>query len=151
MNNKLFFLLLLFLFFKLNFYAQGNIAKPVFRDSAQALFSAAISESRLIPPKDEHKIYNPRNRGINKVVPGKGYPKGVDAALQSKKGSIPSKAPILNFDAVRTRSTPSDPTGVAGLNHYLNAWNSAFSIYDKEGNLLMPPASLAHTLCLLIA
>ncbi len=143
MNNKLFFLLLLFLFFKLNFYAQGNIAKPVFRDSAQALFSAAISESRLIPPKDEHKIYNPRNRGINKVVPGKGYPKGVDAALQSKKGSIPSKAPILNFDAVRTRSTPSDPTGVAGLNHYLNAWNSAFSIYDKEGNLLMPPASLA--------
>ena len=77
------------------------------------------------------------------MVPGKGYPKGVDAALQSKKGEIPSRAPILNFDAVTTRSTPSDPTGVAGLNHYLNAWNSAFSIYDKEGNLLMPPVSLA--------
>ncbi|MCL6218770.1 GEVED domain-containing protein [Zunongwangia pacifica] len=143
MNNKLFFLLLLFCFFKLNFYAQKDIARPVFRDSAQAFFSGPITESRLVPPKDEHKIYNPRNRGINKVVPGKGYPKGVDAALQSKKGEIPSRAPILNFDAVTTRSTPSDPTGVAGLNHYLNAWNSAFSIYDKEGNLLMPPVSLA--------
>ena len=143
MNSKLLYFLLIFSFFTLNFYAQKDIAKPVFKDSAQAIFSEAISESSLVPPKDEHKIYNPRNRGINKVVPGKGYPKGVDAALQSKKGKIPSRAPILNFDAVTTRSTPSDPTGVAGLNHYLNAWNSAFSIYDKEGNLLMPPASLA--------
>ncbi|MFC6857876.1 GEVED domain-containing protein [Zunongwangia atlantica] len=143
MNNKLLLLFFVFFFIKFNSFAQKDVAKPVFRDSAQAIFSEAISESRLVPPKDEHKIYNPRNRGINKVVPGKGYPKGVDAALQSKKGEIPSRAPILNFDAVTTRSTPSDPTGVAGLNHYLNAWNSAFSIYDKEGNLLMPPASLA--------
>ncbi|MDN3595668.1 GEVED domain-containing protein [Zunongwangia endophytica] len=142
--NKNFYLLLLFCFyFQINSFAQKDIAKPVFRDSAQAIFSSSISESRLVPPKDEHKLYNPRNRGINKVIPGKGYPKGIDPALQSKKGAVPSRLPSLSFDGVTTRSTPSDPTGVAGLNHYLNAWNSAFSIYDKEGNILMQPASLA--------
>ncbi|WBL25439.1 GEVED domain-containing protein [Zunongwangia sp. HGR-M22] len=143
MNKKLFLLLIFCTFFQIQSFAQKDIAKPVFRDSAQAIFSSSISESRLVPPKNEHKIYNPRNRGINKVIPGKGYPKGVDPALQSKKGLVPSRLPSLSFDAVTTRSTPSDPTGVAGLNHYLNAWNSAFSIYDKEGNILMQPASLA--------
>ena len=122
-----------------------EISGPVFIDSARSIPTASFSSKkfRMVPPEDEFKIYNPRNRGINKVVPGKGLPKNKSALTQEKMGKVPGKSPIISFDAVTSRSTPTDPTGVAGPNHYLNAWNSAFSIFDKSGNRITPPASLS--------
>ena len=38
---------------------------------------------------------------------------------------------------------PSDPTGAVGPHHYIAGWNSAFKIFDKEGNALMEEASLS--------
>ncbi|WP_417884818.1 GEVED domain-containing protein [Zunongwangia sp.] len=140
-NNYLIFTFLLVISF--TSFAQKDILKPTFLDSAQAIQSAPLSISNLTIPETDFKLYNPRNRGINKIVPGKGLPKYKDPAIQLQKGMLPSKAPSVSFDAVRSRSTPTDPTGVAGRNHYLNAWNSAFSIYDKQGNLLLGPTSLA--------
>lgn len=122
---------------------EKEISGPVYIDSAKAVISSPLSKRKLIPPSTEYKLVNPRNRGINKVVPGKGLPKTTDAALQKKMGKIPGKAPEMSFVAAVTRSTPSDPTGAAGPNHYVNAWNSAFSIFDKSGNRIVPPASLA--------
>lgn len=121
-----------------------ELAKPVFMGSSQSLHTGALSEKDLLPPTGEiTKIYNPRNRGSNKVVPGKGYPKTEDAAWQKQPGEIDSKKPILSYDAATSGSTPSDPTGAIGPNHYVNAWNTSFAIYDKEGNVLSPPAALA--------
>lgn len=122
---------------------QREVAGPVYIDSAKAVSSSSLSKRKLIAPSTEYKLVNPRNRGINKVVPGKGLPKTTDAALQEKMGELPGKAPLLSFVAAVTRSTPSDPTGAAGPNHYVNAWNSAFSVFDKSGNQIIPPASLA--------
>ncbi len=122
---------------------QRETAGPVYIDSARAVPTSSFSKRKLIPPSREFKIYNPRNRGINKVVPGKGLPAGKDATVQSKMGEITSKAPELTFEAASSQSTPTDPTGVAGPNHYLNAWNSAFSVFDKNGNQISQPASLA--------
>ncbi|MFN4761871.1 GEVED domain-containing protein [Gillisia sp. Q332] len=137
------FTILLFLF-SLQITAQKReISGPVYIDSAQAIPVSAISKRQLIAPSTEFKVVNPRNRGINKVVPGKGLPKTRDAALQEKMGEVPGKAPIFSFDAVTSRSTPTDPTGAAGPNHYVNGWNSAFSIFDKSGNRIVPPASLS--------
>ncbi|MCP9198965.1 T9SS type A sorting domain-containing protein [Gramella sp. GC03-9] len=140
-------ILLLYIFsliFHLNVFAQNKEkAGPVFIDSAMAVPSNSLSKSKLVPPSTAFKLYNPRNRGINRIVPGKGLPKTEDPALQKKMGDIQGRSPILNFDAVVSRATPTDPTGVAGPDHYLNAWNSAFSIWDKEGNQIVPPASLA--------
>lgn len=122
---------------------QREVAGPVYVDSASAVAVSSLSKKELIPPSTEYKLVNPRNRGINKVVPGKGLPKTMDQTRQAEPGEIPSKATILSFDAASSQSTPTDPTGAAGPNHYVNAWNSAFSIYDKNGNQLSPPASLA--------
>ena len=144
MMKKLLFLFTFSLLFHLNFFGQKQEkAGPVYVDSANAVMSGSLSKARLVPPSTEFKIYNPRNRGINKVVPGKGLPRTADPALQSKMGEIKARTPIITFDAAISRSTPTDPTGVAGPNHYVNAWNSAFSIWDKDGNQIVPPSSLA--------
>ncbi|HET8753233.1 MAG TPA: GEVED domain-containing protein [Salinimicrobium sp.] len=119
------------------------MARPVFSTSARSIHTEALVGKDLKPPLTEFKIFNPRNRGSNIVVPGKGYPKTMDAARQQEYGKLPSKKPQLVFDATITEASPSDPTGAVGPNHYVNAWNSAFSIYDKEGNLLLPPSSLS--------
>jgi len=143
MMKKLFLLFSLCFIFHLNALGQTNeIAGPAFIDSASVIKSGPLSKADLKQSHEKAKLYNPRNRGINKVVPGKGLPKGLDPALQSKMGEIPVKSPIFSFDGAVTRSTPSDPTGAVGKNHYVNAWNSAFAIWDKEGNQMLPPSSL---------
>ncbi|MCF4100486.1 GEVED domain-containing protein [Gillisia sp. M10.2A] len=120
-----------------------EISGPVYIDSAKAVEVSAISKRKLKAPSSEYKLFNPRNRGINKVVPGKGLPKALDKTRQKEFGKLPVKEPKLTFDAATSRSTPTDPTGAAGPNHYVNGWNSAFSIFDKNGNQVSPPASLA--------
>lgn len=135
---------IIFFVFSLGVSAQNReIAGPVYVDSAKAVPASAISKSRIIPPSTEYKLVNPRNRGINQVVPGKGLPKTPDETRQAEFGKISSKQPILSFEVVSSRSTPTDPTGAAGPMHYVNAWNSGFSIFDKNGNRVSPPASLA--------
>ena len=137
------FLPLLVLFFSWNSWSQRDKpAPPVFMGSAEPIHVAPLSTKDLLPPYGEFKVVNPRNRGSNKVVPGKGFPKGVDAVWQKQPGKIQGKSPELSFDAATSGSTPTDPTGAVGPNHYLNAWNSAFAIYDKQGNLVSPPAAL---------
>ena len=144
MTRSLFILFILFCFLSLPSQAQKReTSGPVFIDSARAVPVEALSKKQLIPPATEYKIVNPRNRGINKVVPGKGLPKTMDQTRQAEMGKLPTKAPIMSFDAAVSRSTPTDPTGAAGPYHYVNGWNSAFSIFDKSGNQLVPPASLA--------
>lgn len=117
-------------------------AGPVLIGSSKPSYSPPISSQVLPAPETEFKIVNPKVRSANIVVPGKGYPKAMDAAWQKKMGQSPLKAPIITFDAASSGSTPTDPTGAVGPNHYVNAWNSAFAVYDKLGNLLSPPASL---------
>ncbi|MGW1454610.1 GEVED domain-containing protein [Salegentibacter agarivorans] len=142
--KKILFLLVLIFGFHTIFHGQDReTSGPVYIDSAKAVTSSAMSKRKLIPPGKEFKIYNPRNRGINKIVPGKGLPKIKDKAIQQKMGEIPVKAPNFTFEAASTQATPTDPTGAAGPNHYVNGWNSAFSIFDKSGNRIMEPASLA--------
>lgn len=143
MMKKLFLLFSLSFIFHLNSFAQTKeVAGPAFIDSASVLKTNALSKSKLIKHSEKPKLYNPRNRGINRVVPGKGLPKIVDPVLQTKMGEIPVKSPIFSFDGAATRSTPSDPTGAVGRNYYVNAWNSAFAIWDKQGNEVLPPSSL---------
>lgn len=115
---------------------------PVSRGVAKPSLTAPLSTKDLIAPNKVVKEVNPKNRSANRIVPGKGYPKTHDAAWQKKPGNVDSKEPILTFVVANTFHKPTDPTGAVGPNHYVNAWNSAFAIYDKQGNLLSPPADL---------
>ena len=144
MIKNLPFFALFFLLFSIQVKAQKReISGPVYVDSAQAVPVSAFATRKMKAPSTEYKLVNPRNRGINKVVPGKGLPKSQDPAIQTKMGELPGKAPLFTFDAAVSQSTPTDPTGAAGLKHYVNAYNSAFSIFDKNGNQVVPPASLS--------
>lgn len=105
-------------------------------------FIAAVERS-------EDVEVNPKRRDGNRVVPGKGTPKGDDPLYEIQKNftQFKSNPPSLVFDADPSNSSnPSDPTGVAGPDHYLAAWNTGFRIFDKLGNPLTPEASLGTVL-----
>ena len=121
----------------------GIIDKPILIPSiAQQIIDGTFIG---IDPNEGPKLGPPKRRGANKTVPGKGLPLG-DDPLVLKIGSSAKhsgKEPILVFDANVSSYTPSDPTGAAGPDHYVAAWNIGFRIFDKDGNPLTDAASLA--------
>ena len=131
--------------------AQENSTKATFTSKAVSMKKVASLASRLedgtfIYAEKQNKIFNPKKSGVNKIVPGKGLPIGKDPLLDQSKSNtkIQNKEPIITWDAAFDNSTPTDPTGAVGPTHFVNAWNSAFRIWDKEGNALTPAASLAN-------
>jgi len=110
--------------------------------------AAQLEAGIFIPAQNITREFNPKKRDSNKAVPGKGLPQGNDPLWQNQimVNKIKGKEPILTFEAASANATPTDPTGAVGPNHFINAWNSAFRIWDKEGNPLTPPASLGTIL-----
>ncbi|MBS4060519.1 MAG: T9SS type A sorting domain-containing protein [Bacteroidetes bacterium] len=95
-------------------------------------------------PNEPGRMGQPKRHGANMTVPGKGLPVGKDPLVR-EHGSfprIPGRSPELVFNANVSNYTPSDPTGAAGPNHFVGAWNIGFRIFDKSGNPLTPAASL---------
>jgi len=106
----------------------------------------ALITKQLTPPEKKQEEINPRrNEGQNIIVPGKGLPTGNDPLLQERSHilSHPATNPILSFQATNYGVTPSDPTGAAGPNHYVVAYNTGFKIFDKTGNVLVNDTSLS--------
>lgn len=110
--------------------------------------SEQIANGTFIPAEEIDKEVNPKMRDANHAVPGKGLPVGPDPLweAQNKVQKIKGKDPILTFQAASSNVTPTDPTGAVGPNHFVNAWNSSFRIWDKGGNPLTSPASLGTIL-----
>ncbi|MFA5476688.1 MAG: GEVED domain-containing protein [Bacteroidales bacterium] len=110
--------------------------------------AAQLANGQFIPGEDFKKEVNPKKSGANKAVPGKGLPQGIDPLWekQTKATKFKGKEPILTFQAASSYTTPTDPTGAVGPNHFVNAWNSSFRVWDKEGNPLTPAASLGTIL-----
>jgi len=106
--------------------------------------ASQIENGQFIPAQNIDKEVNPKHRGANKAVPGKGLPKGADPLWkeQNHGQKYPGKEPILTFEAASAYATPTDPNGAVGPDHFINSWNSAFRIWDKSGNPLTDPASL---------
>jgi hypothetical protein len=104
-----------------------------------------IKNGTFIPADNTPRKGNPKRQGANKTIPGKGFPKGIDPLVEKQINSIKKqgRAPIVVFDADIAQAGVSDPTGAVGPNHYIGGWNFAFRIFDKQGNPLVPEASLA--------
>ncbi len=69
-------------------------------------------------------------------------PFGLDPILQNKKGWNPAhktKEPILNFAGQDAPYQVSDCNGAAGPNHYMQAVNTSYAIWDKQGNQVVAP------------
>lgn len=102
---------------------------------------------KLIPEVVRQGEVNPKRSDANKIVPGKGLPKGQDPLLQQQKNANNTRinrTPSLVFEPNSSSTSPSDPTGAIGPNHYISAKNSAFAIHDRNGNVLVPSTSLAN-------
>jgi PKD repeat protein len=110
--------------------------------------ASQIENGTFKPAEDIVKEFNPKKWGANTAVPGKGLPIGNDPLLdqQSRAPMQQGRAPILTFEAASATATPTDPTGAVGPNHFVNAWNSSFRIWDKAGNPLTAVASLGTVL-----
>jgi len=68
---------------------------------------------------------------------------GVDPALQAKNGTKQDGGfrTAVNFDG-QYGAFPPDPSGAAGMDYYVQAVNSTYRIYAKDGSPETPPYSL---------
>ncbi|MBN1339617.1 MAG: T9SS type A sorting domain-containing protein [Bacteroidales bacterium] len=107
--------------------------------------ASQIATGQFIPAGEHAAVVNPKRRDANKAVPGKGFPKHGDPLWKQQLKTPMSKGPepVLTFTSASSNVTPTDPTGAVGPNHYVNAWNSAFRVWDKQGNPLTAVASLS--------
>lgn len=103
-----------------------------------------VEHGQFVPAIDFNREVNPKRRGANKPVPGKGLPVGADPLWKKQNNGpkYPGRDPLLTFEAASANITPTDPTGAVGPNNFVNAWNTSFRIWDKSGNPLTDPASL---------
>ena len=128
----------------MNMHAQQHPTSII--KSEKVIIVPSLSSRSYLPPPVAKGEENPKRRsGQNIIVPGKGLPKGNDPLLQSRRNQIRHIAnnSLLTFEAAHTWANPSDPTGAAGPNHYVMAYNVAFKIFDKSGNVLVNDTNLS--------
>ena len=64
------------------------------------------------------------------------YQDAHDPVVQSEMGTRELRAPIVNFQGMSGSGYPPDPTGAAGPNHYVQAVNSKYRVFDKTGGII---------------
>ena len=89
---------------------------------------------------------NPNNEGLQfREYPfsATALPKGPDPVWQKTAAfSDETRTTQLNYNGSQIGSNPPDPCGDVGPNHYFHAYNAAYVIYDKAGNILAGPTDL---------
>jgi len=134
-----------------NLYSQlGESQKPSWTQTLDYKFVPSITDQikdgTFIPADvDSYKKLGREKRWHgNKVVPGKGLPKGDDPLLylQENVTTKSSRDPILTFETTANTATPSDPTGEIGRDYYFASWNSSFRFFNLDGTPATAAASL---------
>jgi PKD repeat protein len=100
-------------------------------------------EKQLLKSKSEAKEFNEELRVRAYPYADIALPRGTDAVWQKTMGKAASKTPELNFDGQSTSSYPPDCNGSAGPNHFMQAVNTTYAIYDKSGKKLAGPSKLS--------
>ncbi len=91
--------------------------------------------------KREVPLFPPRPPQAENIVPAPG---ALDGALDDGSGASGMPAPIQNFPGINVETdvtrqfVPPDTVGDVGPNHYVQMVNTAFAIYDKSGNVILP-------------
>tara|TARA_R110000850_G_scaffold150497_1_gene273284 strand:- start:197928 stop:200855 length:2928 start_codon:yes stop_codon:yes gene_type:complete len=143
------FILLCFLMFS-SVFTFAQVTPPDYISQGVLLRKTPpVSEMRQagIPPvrdNSEARIIRNRLRGQRKLDPS-GLPLYGETQAQRDFGGITTRMPIENFDGATVTeggALPPDPTGAAGPNHYVHAFNLGVKIFDKQGNVLFGPISL---------
>ncbi len=97
------------------------------------------------PKKKEVKNYF---SGVDYKNKANALPTGPDPIAQGVHGAKALRSPLVQWDGITSATNPSpasppDPTGAVGPNHYVEAVNQAFQVWDKSGNSLYGPVTLS--------
>jgi len=98
----------------------------------------AIEESGYVEAKDAHD----RRRSLTKTNRN-ALPLEEDPIVQKSNGTRGMTAPIANWDGIPGSSDPLDPSGAAGPNHYVQAINVSYRVYNKTGTPLIAAKNLS--------
>jgi subtilisin-like proprotein convertase family protein len=131
------------LFTSQSFFAQqieNKPQKPIYVGKPTKVEQIPSLASWAALPRPEYKVGEMKDGRASKfdVVPGKGStgPDALAANPHRLANKIPGKAPLLVFETGASGSQPTDPAGAVGPNHYISVINTAFQIFDKDGNSL---------------
>ncbi|MCW5899325.1 MAG: T9SS type A sorting domain-containing protein [Flavobacteriales bacterium] len=91
--------------------------------------------------KKPREVFN--KRMSNEAVNPNALPLGMDPALQTAPPFRATRNPIVNFQGQNGSAQPPDPSGAAGPEHYVQAVNLSVRIYNKTGQGVAGPFTLA--------
>jgi len=101
------------------------------------------AELQTMKAKAAAKILNPKIRTRQFPYAKSAFPKSHDAVWQKNMGTAPVLlAPETNFEGQTSPSYPPDCNGTAGPNHFMQAVNSTYAIFDKTGAILAGPTNM---------
>ena len=66
----------------------------------------------------------------------------IDPVVQTKNGERVSRSPQINYQGLSGSGYPPDPSGAAGPNHYVQAVNTVFRVFNKSGQSVAGPFNL---------
>ena len=138
MNLRITILAFAFLLSLFSFSQDNDRVGPVATGTSEQMYEVPSLASRmndLIPYVDETKEMQDGKATPNDIVAGKGS--SGDDLLAKNPGElyqkIQGKTPSIVFNAAFTSSSPTDPAGAVGPNHYIAVFNTGFRIFDKDG------------------
>jgi hypothetical protein len=98
----------------------------------------AVEDKMEMAEKDEVK----QARGITPVAnPAGEY--NDESTMQKEMGSRQSRGPIVSWQGMSGSGYPPDPSGAAGPDHYVQAVNTSWRVYDKTGTPVTNQANLS--------
>jgi len=122
-------------------YPDKFMVTPPLRNMA----AAVIDDSDENRPKPEMKDRALRVPFSEKTNPN-AEPQGEDPASQKIMGFKSTIPTLINMNGQNGNGTPPDPSGSAGINHYVQAVNSYYKIFNKTGTSAAGPFTLGALL-----
>ena len=124
-----------------SFSQENDRIGPIEIGTSEEMYEVPSLASRmndLIPYVDETKEMQDGKATPYGIVAGKG---SIGEDLLAKDPGelyqkIQGKTPSIVFTSAFTSSSPTDPAGAVGPNHYIAVFNTGFRIFDKDGNAL---------------
>ena len=122
---------------------------PIETGTSQEMYevpSLASKWNELIPYVDIEKEMQDGKATPYGIVAGKGS-SGEDLLAENQAElyqKIQGKTPSIVFEAALSSSSPTDPAGAVGPNHYVAVFNTGFRVFDKEGEALTAQLSPAN-------
>lgn len=146
--NKVILSILTISLFATSSNAQADVSeKPA--EVVQGNFLGISIAVRDLEPVDENQVDThsegdvKSNRKRPEAVNPNALPlDGVDPIRQETFGTRLNRAPLVNFNG-NSGAFPPDPSGAAGPDHYVQAVNTRYRVYDKTGSPMTSSMNLS--------